>query len=77
MTAAAVEATGELRAIIWPAVSVERADTLITMSRDVIDDFPRCATDERVVLLPGGVRYRVGGQHPRRTDRVYLHRLDV
>lgn len=75
MTAAA-EATGQFTSSIWPAENVERADTLISMPVSVVNDFPFCQVEPGAVVLPGGVRYRLGNLHPRRPGRVYLHRLD-
>jgi hypothetical protein len=73
----AAEMTGEFAAKVWPALCVERADTLISMPVSVVNSFPFCSTEPGAVVLPGGIRYRLGGEHPRRPGRVYLHRLDA
>lgn len=57
-------------------VRVLSAPLIAVATWDVIDSFQRGVGDElRIVFLPDGTRYRIGGAVPDRPGRIYLRRM--
>lgn len=75
MTApSAVERTGEL-VFVAGGLDVDAAPALAAIPTEALFDFDRDPAATDTVVLPGPVRYRIGGRHRRYPDAVYLHRL--